>query len=555
MTAPSTNVPLLTWLPLVAGALFVLLGLYLVRTGLRPRRVGRTPHCPKCDYPLVGLLERDDHDDPSYLVTMYATQPDRPSDPPTRCPECGTRVTARNVVRGDRPARRRRGYVGVVVLLVGLLAVAVGVASWTKKIDWYQYKPTGWVIDDFKSDDGTRRAGAWAEIRRRIDAGKFPAGEWDHLDAVAVEVLIADRSGVRQLVSPYLIDRFDKLAPGPRGKLIDRWLARLADPNYTESEAARSWLSIVMGGRTTPEDHARVTAAALARQADPKARRNDEVLLEYLGDRAARRLLSAEDERRFFEQALAVELAVRPKVVAGDAPPYRVALIGRGPEHDWRSHFTIDHVGVDDASAESEGISSTGGGFGGGSMGSTVRVPDLKPGRHICTVVVTVMARHKEEADAAGKAVYRYSNQVRRTAPFEVLPAGSPSTVVWVDDPAMGKRIARAFKTDDATRRPAANQILTFWLYASECPANVAFRATVRTGGKEYPLSPVIVRKGGDMSFVFDVDKETGFPADAKSFDLVLRSDETVARGMVDMVSLWKGEITLPDIPITPDPR
>ncbi|HSI36419.1 MAG TPA: hypothetical protein VK986_22740 [Tepidisphaeraceae bacterium] len=547
--------PLLTWLPLAVGGVFALLGLYLVRTGLRPRRVGRTPHCPKCDYPLVGLLERDDHDDPSYLVTMYATQPDRPSDPPTRCPECGTRVTARNVVRGDRPGRRARGYVGLVLLLVGLLALAVGVASWTKKIAWYQYRPTGWVIDDFKADDGTVRAAAWAEIRRRIDAGKFPADERDHLDAVAAEGLIADRSGVPQLVRPHLIDRLDKLAPATRAKLIDHWLGQLASPNYTDAEAARAALSLVMGGPATPEDHARVTAAALARQADPKSRRNDEVLFEYLGDRAGARKLSPADERRFFEQAMAVALAVRPKVIAGDSLPYRLTFGGRGPRENWDTRYGLDRADVDGAIVSEGGISTYGGGFGGSASGSAVYLRGVPPGSHTLTAVLTVSVRFNQEADAAGKPAYRYSKQLTLTAPFEVLPAGSASPVTWVDDPAQGPRIARALKPRGARVSPDAYERFRLMLDVAEFPATVAFAAFARTGGKEYPLGGLTLLKGAGTSYHLGVRKPETFPADAKSFDLVLRSDENVARGMVDMVELWKGEVIIRDLPITPDPK
>jgi hypothetical protein len=40
---------------LIFGVVLLHAGAFLIKWGWFPPRVGKTPHCPKCDYPLTGI--------------------------------------------------------------------------------------------------------------------------------------------------------------------------------------------------------------------------------------------------------------------------------------------------------------------------------------------------------------------------------------------------------------------------------------------------------------------------------------------------------------------
>ena len=133
--------------------LLTLGGMYLALRGLFPKREGQTPYCRKCGYNLTGS--------------------DR-SAQGARCPECGTDVTEPKAVNvGERRVRRRRVAVGVICMLLGAVPLGtLGIGS-LMKVDWYGYKPTGWVLLDGESDNAVLAARALNEMTRRAQAGRL----------------------------------------------------------------------------------------------------------------------------------------------------------------------------------------------------------------------------------------------------------------------------------------------------------------------------------------------------------------------------------------------
>jgi len=127
-------------LVLLVSAIFLVTGAFLLKRGAWPRRVGDTPHCPKCDYILSGDQ--------------------------IRCPECGTAVDVSNVVRGDRRPRVILAGVGgaLVGLGVGILLLSVAALVYNT-IDWRRHEPLSWLLK------GASNIGSpgWAEVQRRID--------------------------------------------------------------------------------------------------------------------------------------------------------------------------------------------------------------------------------------------------------------------------------------------------------------------------------------------------------------------------------------------------
>lgn len=147
--AASANSQFLTAVLLFAAALCAAVGVLLVRRGWWPRRRGDQPHCRACDYLLVN-------------------------NESGRCPECGADIRKpSNIVRG---ARRRRGgvaAVGMAFCAVALLCVVGGSSDAVGRIDWYQYRPAGWVVEDALSPNAAKADRAWAELDRRRGAGRL----------------------------------------------------------------------------------------------------------------------------------------------------------------------------------------------------------------------------------------------------------------------------------------------------------------------------------------------------------------------------------------------
>lgn len=162
---------------LLVGAVVALAGVVIMLRGRRGVRRGDTPHCRRCDYPLVGLA----------------------SD---RCPECGTPLTPEHVVRGGRV--RRPGLVagGAGLGVVGLAMLIGGGTAAVDRIDWYRLKPTAWLISDVESGPPSTAGQAWAELRRRSDGGGLSGGHRTRLAELALTRQAKDPPGslLREMV-------------------------------------------------------------------------------------------------------------------------------------------------------------------------------------------------------------------------------------------------------------------------------------------------------------------------------------------------------------------
>lgn len=137
------------WVVLLALVFLLLpLGTILLRKGFRPRRKGTTPHCARCEYNLTGLTSE-------------------------KCPECGATLGIGDVVYGEPHQKAGRVVGGIVCLLIalGLLLPVV------RTVNWYQFRPTAWLITDLSSTNAADARRAWSELDRRYLAGKLSAGQ------------------------------------------------------------------------------------------------------------------------------------------------------------------------------------------------------------------------------------------------------------------------------------------------------------------------------------------------------------------------------------------
>jgi hypothetical protein len=165
---------LLIFLPLVLAVPLLIRG--------RRRRVGSEPHCRKCDYLLHGIESE-------------------------RCPECGSALSPKTIVHGERRRRVPSFIGGWLLLLLGLAIVIAAATVQVQQIDWYEYEPTHFVLKDLASQNNATVIKAWHELTRRDALGSLSAGVRDKL----VQFAIAQQGKAAAPYSPLDTDTINYL--------------------------------------------------------------------------------------------------------------------------------------------------------------------------------------------------------------------------------------------------------------------------------------------------------------------------------------------------------
>jgi hypothetical protein len=156
----------------------LLAGVMMLIAGRWPRRRGDDPHCRRCDYSLIALES-------------------------TRCPECGTELTPANIVRGQRHRRPGLAWAGAGFILFALVTlVPVGHAIY-RGVDWYQYKPTYFVMKDLDSSFVGVSGRAINELIRREKAAELSS---DHANQLVERALIEQAAATTGPNASQLVD-------------------------------------------------------------------------------------------------------------------------------------------------------------------------------------------------------------------------------------------------------------------------------------------------------------------------------------------------------------
>ena len=133
----SDTAGLAIWQCVLLVAVLLAVAAILLKIGYWPRRRGDTLFCRKCGYNLTGA----------------------PSD---LCSECGTTITPDTSIRGV--CQRRP-----VLIILGFLFVVLASipAFWRlEQVDWYRFRPTAWLMSDFRSTAPNVPKRAWGELMR-----------------------------------------------------------------------------------------------------------------------------------------------------------------------------------------------------------------------------------------------------------------------------------------------------------------------------------------------------------------------------------------------------
>ncbi len=144
---------MLELLLLILGVILLAMGIALIYRESR-RRLGDDPHCRKCGYLLLGLESQ-------------------------RCPECGAILSPDAIARGaSRPRWKALRPKWLLLILLGLVLI-ISQTPLLRSVNWYQYKPTYFVLWDLKSPSAVDVQRAWTELIARDQAGSLSAASRD----------------------------------------------------------------------------------------------------------------------------------------------------------------------------------------------------------------------------------------------------------------------------------------------------------------------------------------------------------------------------------------
>jgi hypothetical protein len=335
------------------------------------------------------------------------------------------------------------------------------------------------------------------------------------------------------------------------------WLAREAhrgDRPHRQAALAELRHRVALG-RVSDSTASRLTASALARQADLTTPWEAE-WGEWVEAALAAGKLSDAERDRYFRQAVAgcyVGLKVRPRVRRGD--PFYVTPVG---EFDPRlaGQRGIRFVEWPVLRLDGKTVVCTTDRWGFQALippGVPLARPDLVPydsltdGRHTMVLSAKVWVSTKSNAPSA-------EVPVRVEAEWELVPTGAGS-VELVEAPELREQIEPqvwAGVEADPVREGAHGRVL---LTFNRLPLGVAYDVVLRAGQKEWPAGRVSAAAGTWAPRITDTHMLQGF--DAGKVDVVLRPNPEAAEGTLDVLRVWNHEIVTRDVLVArrPPPR
>jgi hypothetical protein len=203
---------------------------------------------------------------------------------------------------------------------------------------------------------------------------------------------------------------------------------------------------------------------------------------------------------------------------------------------------TIDGKG---AGPTGEGSGSMSGLGSGGSTGNSVKYNQV--GKH--QLVVTPHVELRQGNFDAGAIIFQEDRQL--TADFEIVATPPPDYFRLIDDPTLAIPIKAAIvptKFAFSSQRPGN---LNGNLKITNVPATIAFNVFARFNNREYQLSGIVCNKGSGADYgVGGIAGDATAATQPSTFDLILRSNESIGRQTIDQHSIWKGELIYPNVPV-----
>lgn len=208
-----------------------LVGLALIRRGLKGQLVDDHPYCRRCSFDLIGAQS-------------------------TMCPECGGNTEEPNSVRIGRRARHRRSMITGLSLAIGSLTIFVAEQTGAlSRGGINQFKPLWLLCREIRSSGPEAALASSQEIMTRIGASGLSASEADTVLASLMTVHDSGRFG-RAIAGPII----SAIVIGDRGTsqgqgVFLKWALEL------QGDAKRPWNDdigraiefLISNGKASPE--------------------------------------------------------------------------------------------------------------------------------------------------------------------------------------------------------------------------------------------------------------------------------------------------------------
>ncbi len=277
-------------------------------------------------------------------------------------------------------------------------------------------------------------------------------------------------------------------------------------------------------------------------------------LLEFVERQYLAGSLGTARVARFRQQSVALALKVRPIVVLGDRVPFKDSHTNRVAGSEFRVRVTFHDWSVKiDGNGESSrgsGQSVLSGLGDTGSFESSVQCRSV--GKHEMVVTLHV------EVDQLGNGSVHllFENDLNVSATFEVVAQPPTGNFDLVTDPHIGELIHAKLRPKGVALGTRDRDTLEAGFDIAPMPTGIAFDVFARLDGHETRIGKIVCLRNSPYG-VWVSNKVIGIGSATRpaTVDLVLRSNEILARQTLVEYGVWSGELTYPDVPIGINPN
>ena len=314
----------------------------------------------------------------------------------------------------------------------------------------------------------------------------------------------------------------------------------------------RAWRELTRRAKVGRLPHSQLVDICLKEQGRRVEFRFFDAPLGYLEGSYLDHSLSEQQEKTFLRQLLQFELLVRPKVVLGDPVPYEVKeWRGYAQRSDLHVRTGWLDVWLDEEEAKPPRgyrnrimpVHSHGG-------ASLIRCDE--PGAHTLAVRHTVTVQYWKYPEIPDPGRIRHQSQVFLEGTFEVLAAEPEGYMRLVDAPSTKEALLGAVTPIGLSRTGRRTSELEIRLNLANLPVNVASDILVRIDNREYAFTTFLARRGATCELW---TRGSCRAPRRDAYDLVIRSNQNLARNTVDVFEIFEGELVYEDVPVTEEKK
>jgi hypothetical protein len=208
---------------------------------------------------------------------------------------------------------------------------------------------------------------------------------------------------------------------------------------------------------------------------------------------------------------------------------------------------------VDDGAIDIDGKTIRSGGSGessmsglgsGGASGSSVECNSI--GQH----QLSVTSRVEVYRGPISAGILLFKEDRTLTGSFQIVAESPPGNFRFIDEPKLAGLIKASIVPANFQMTGGQSPRFNGELQMTAVPVDIAFDVFARSKGHEYSLGSVNCAKGSGTHYgIGGAVSGAAASTQPSTFDLILRSNEHVARNTVGLHSAWKGELVYPKVP------